>query len=363
MLSELPGFILSRTIPEHCLWGVATGAYKVFGGVIRDNAGRIVAHLVSSSNPLLSANALSPIADAVNTVQLYKIGQSIVSLEVATAQLVTLAQGTALLSGLTLAVSIGGFVYLSSRLSRLDKRLGELAKNVKAIQALLDSQERAALNNALQTLTLLTPDQEEKIRIPLLVGSRQTIGTIHQRYREQLELVTTVEEALAIEEYFSVTALSHALCTAELGMQGAAAMELDSAYRLWSSETRRISKATMLAQPERYLGASWPDVKTAELVEWLDFAHGTEEGIAWIDKLREQSASFRLPRFGGSSADKLGIELIRKFCARDRIFQGYNSQYQYFAEHKLLPTEHRQFIDGIGRDMQVGECLVFVAAP
>jgi hypothetical protein len=228
---------------------------------------------------------------------------------------------------------------------------------------LLNSQERAALNNALQTLSSLNPDQEEKIRIPLLVASRQAIGTIHQRYREQLQLVVTVEEALAVEEYFSVTALSHALCTAELGMQDTAAAELEAACALWASETRRISKATVLAQPERFLGASWEDVKTAELVDWLDFAHETEDGIGWVDKLRQQSGSFRLPRFGPGTSDKLGIDLIRKFCARDRIFQGYIPQYRYFAEHKLLPSEHRQFVAGLGRDMEVANCLVFVAAP
>lgn len=363
MLSELPGFILSRTIPEHCLWGVATGAYKVFGGVIRDNAGRIVAHLINTGAPVLGGNPLAPIVDALNTVQLYKIGRSISSLESATAELLSLAQGTALLSGLTLAVSIGGFAFLSSRLGRMDQRLGELARDVKAIQALLNSQERAALNNALQTLSSLKAGHDEKIRIPLLVASRQAIGTIYQRYREQLQLVTTVEEAMAIEEYFSVTALSHALCTAELGMQDTAATELDAAYRLWSAETRRVGRTTVLAQPERFLGASWPDVKTSELVEWLDFAHETEEGIGWIDKLREQSTSFRLPRFGGSAADKLGVELIRKFCARDRIFQGYTSQYHYFATHNLLPTEHQRLVAGLGREMEVADCLVFVAAP
>jgi hypothetical protein len=363
MLTELPGFVLSRTIPEHCLLGVATGAYRVCGGVIRNTSGQIVAHLINSTPHLLSANPLSAAAEVLNTVQLYKMGQSIASLEAATAQLITLAQGTALLSGLTLAVSIGGFAFLASRLTRLDKRLGELAKDVKAIQTLLASQERAALNNALQTLSMLSATQDEKVRIPLLVNARQAIGTIYQRYREQLEAVATVEEVLAIEEYFSVTALSHALCTAELGMQAAAATELEKAYQLWLSETRRISKATMLASPERFLSASYQDVKTAELVDWLDFAHGTEHGIAWVDTLREQSASFRLPRFGPNATDKLGIDLIRKFSARNRVFQGYTSQYHYFAEHKLLPTEHQQFIAQLRGDKEVGNCHVFVAAP
>jgi tetratricopeptide (TPR) repeat protein len=363
MLTDLPGFILSRTIPENCLLGVATGAYRVCGGVIRNGSGQIVAHLINSSPNLLSANPLSAVAEVVNTVQLYKMGRSLASLEAATAQLVSLAQGTALLSGLTLAVSVGGFAFLSSRLNRLDKRLGELAKDVKAIQALLASQERAALNNALQTLSTLPSARDDKVRIPLLVNARQTIGTIYQRYREQLEAVTAVEEVLAIEEYFSVTALSHALCTAELGMQAAAAAELEKAYELWLAQTRRISKATMLANPERFLGGAYQEVKTEELVDWLDFAHETEHGIAWIDTLRDQSASFRLPRFGSGASDKLGIDLIRKFSARNRVFQGYTAQYQYFSEHDMLPSQHQQFIARLRGDKEIGDCHVFIAAP
>ena len=52
MISELIGFTVSRTIPDKCLIGIMTGAYKLCGGVVRDNSGQIVAHLVSPSNPL-----------------------------------------------------------------------------------------------------------------------------------------------------------------------------------------------------------------------------------------------------------------------------------------------------------------------
>jgi len=365
MLTELPGLVLSRTIPAHCLSGIVTGAYQVCGGVIRNASGQIVAHLINGGASIAGATPLAGVsaaAEVINMAQLYRIGKSVSSIEAATAQLVTLAQGTAVLSGLTLAASIGGFAFLSGRLGRLDRKLGELAKDVRAIHAFLGSQERASLNSALQTLALLPAGQDEKVRIPLLVNARQTVGSIHQRYREQLETAGTVEEMLAVEEYFSVTALSHALCTAELGMQAAAASELEKTYQLWLSHVRRIGREAILASPERFLTPAYGSVKTSELVDWLDFVHATAHGIDWIDRLRDQSAGFRLPRFGSGATDRLGIELIRKFCARDRILQGYVSQYAYFAEHGLLPGQQQEFVARLGTDGATGGCHIFLPA-
>ncbi|HEX8601085.1 MAG TPA: hypothetical protein VF774_00430 [Pseudoduganella sp.] len=361
MLTELPGLVLSRTIPSDCLMGIATGAYKIYGGVIRDSSGQIVAHLVNNSASLLGASPLSALVEAVNTVQLYKIGQSVANLETATAQLINLAQGTAILSGLTLAVSVGGFGLLLSRLTRLEKKLGELAKDVKAIHSFLQSQERAALNNALQTLSVLTREQDEKIRIPLLVNARQAIGTIHQRYRDQLRGANAIEEVLAIEEYFSTTALSHALCTAELGMQSAAATELNGAHLFWREEVRRISKTLILCDPQRFLTSAHKNVKTEELVDWLDFAHDSQHGIGWIDVLREQSSSFRLPKFGTDTTGDMAIDLIRKFHARDKVFAGYTAQYQYLAKHGIFPSEHQQYVERLGRSGTVNGCHVLLS--
>lgn len=361
MLTELPGFVLSRTIPSDCLLGVATGAYKIYGGVIRDSSGQIVAHLVNSGTSLFNASPLSAVAEAINTVQLYKIGQSVASLEAATAQLVDLAQATALLSGLTLAVSVGGFGFLLARLNRLDKKLDELAKEVKAIHIHLQSQERAVLRQALQTLSVLTREQDEKTRIPLLVSARQAIGNVHQRYREQLQGATAIEEVHAIEEYFSTTALSHALCTAELGMHAASVSELKGAHSLWQTEVRRISKASILHDPQRFLTSDYKAVKTAELIDWLDFAHASRHGLGWIDVLRERSSSFRLPKFGTDTAGNLAIDLMRKLHARDQVFTGYIAQYEYFAKHAMFPSEHQQYVERLGQSGTVAGCHVLLS--
>ena len=59
MLSELAGFTLSRTIPDNILSGVLSGAYKIYGGVVRDNSSQILAHLMNSGN----------ISSLINTLQ------------------------------------------------------------------------------------------------------------------------------------------------------------------------------------------------------------------------------------------------------------------------------------------------------
>ena len=231
MLAELVGFTLTRTIPDRVLLGVLSGAYKIYGGVVRDHSGQIIAHLVQGAGSAL--NPLSSIADALNSVQLYRIGRavgelkdSVAAVQSLTSQLVTLAQGTAALSGLTLAVSAANFVFLSRKLAAVDQKLGAIAQDVKSIKAFLHSQEKASITTALKTLSTLDPRLDDKTRIPLLLDVRQRLGEVHHRYRDQLAEVAKVEEVLGIEEYFSVTALGHALCSAELDMQAAAVADL-----------------------------------------------------------------------------------------------------------------------------------------
>ena len=81
MISELAGFTLSRAIPDNVMMGIITGAYKVYGGVVRNDSGQIVAHLVNaatSSNLLsLVSSPVSMVLSGVNTYQLHRIGADV----------------------------------------------------------------------------------------------------------------------------------------------------------------------------------------------------------------------------------------------------------------------------------------------
>lgn len=120
MITELAGFTLARVIPDSVLTGVLSGSYKIFGGVVRDKSGQIVAHLVNAGNPAnVLSTLLSPVNTAfsgLNTYQLYRIGAD-------AQKLIGLAQTSMVISGLTLAVSSAGFLFLNNKINKIDKKL------------------------------------------------------------------------------------------------------------------------------------------------------------------------------------------------------------------------------------------------
>ena len=369
MLAELAGFTLSRTIPDKALMGVLTGAYEVCGGVIRNQSGQIVAHLMSGAGGALNPAGLA--VNAINSVQLVRIGksvgelqESVGALQAATSQVVALAQGTMALSGLTLAVSAANFVFLSRKLASIDQKLNEIAKDVKAIKAFLQSQEKAALTSALKTVAGIGPDLEDKTRIQLLVNARQTLGQIHERYRDQLVSVDRIEDVFAVEEYYSATALAFALCSAELDMHGNAVTDLRDSYSTWQTAAQRVcTKLVFKDEPQRFLAAAYaPLVKTEELVDWIDFAHGTDKGIEWMDTLREKFSGFSLPHRKASATEQHGVEVMRKLAARNRIYRGYLLQYEHLERHRIRPSALQSYIEALDPAERVDNCFVFVAS-
>ncbi|HEY7156645.1 MAG TPA: hypothetical protein VH575_21935 [Gemmataceae bacterium] len=74
MLPQALGFTFTRTIPSKVLFGVLTGAYRVYGGVVRNNSGQIMAHLVNGVSPLSLTQPANAVFGAINTYQLHRIG-------------------------------------------------------------------------------------------------------------------------------------------------------------------------------------------------------------------------------------------------------------------------------------------------
>jgi hypothetical protein len=370
MISELAGFTLSRVIPDKCLIGILTGAYKICGGVIRDNSGQIVAHLITGVNPLNFLPQFNTAIEGVNTLQLYKLGkdmkelkESVFALQAATSEILGLAKGTMLLSGLTLAVSAAGFVFLNNKLGEIDAQLKALAKEVKSISAFLKSQEKAKLTTALKTLSGIQSNLDNNTRTQLLVSARQTLGEIHQRYRDQLLEVSAIEEVLPVEEYYSITALGHALCSAEMNMLDNAVSDLDEAYMTWLTASRLISTELILRKdPERLLFSVYAKhARIDEIIDWMDFAKGEDKGIERIDELRSDLTSVRLPQINLSKRDITELQVIRKFSARNRIYAGYTSQYRYLNSIGLRPSELQAYFDSLNDDDKVEDCHLLIA--
>jgi hypothetical protein len=347
-----------------------TGAYKICGGVIRDNSGQIVAHLINGFNPLNILTPVKTVLESVNTLQLYKLGkdmkelkESVAALEAATSGILALAKGTMLLSGLTLAVSSANFVFLNNKLGKIDAKLNALAKDVKTIHTFLMAKEKAALTTALKTLSGIEPGLDDDTRKLLLVNARQTLGEIHQCYRDQLLKVSTIEEVIPIEEYYSITALGHTMCSAELDMRNNAVSDLDDAYETWLTASRRISTDMILRKdPERLLFSVYSaQVRTDEIIDWMDFANGVDKGIEWVDELRRDMTPVRLPQLMLNKRDAIELEIIRKFCARNRIYAGYTSQYRYLKSNMLRPSEAQEYFNTLKDDDRVEDCHLLIA--
>lgn len=310
---------------------------------------------------------------ALNTMQLQRIGRSVdeVSEKVdglveATKHLTDLATGTMVLSGLTLAVSVAGFAFLSQKLNKIDEKLQLLQKDVKEIKDFLNMQQRAELTTALNTLRDVRDAPSEETRRQLLVHSRQTLGTLHHHYKQQFVQCKNADMIVAHEEYFTVTAIAHALCAGELEMHETAYNDITEAYNCWKIVSQRMFIDHLLrSNPSRFLSKKYaPDVKTDEIIDWLDFAHDEDKGLEWVDELRLHSIDSKNPisfAISLTNDDKFEIELLRKLTARNRIFQSYCAQYEHFFENKIRPSSYQGLIDNLDKAYLVSDTFVLVS--
>lgn len=390
-----PGWTVSRMIPHDTIFGLLTGQYKIYGGVIRwaagtANAGQIVRHLLPVSSSLLSViPGLDFIPGIIsnlkleqlkemsqyNTHQLLQLSGQVTSVSETTGLIFKIATGTALLSGLGLTVSSIGFAALNKKLNTIDSRLKDIQKDVQAIKYFLESSERARLCAALNALLKIDANTATEHRHTILHSSGRTLAEINMRYRELLSEADTIEMAMVYEEYFSLTALAQVRCTAELGMLDIAYKEIKEINLFWQAEAHRIAKDMIIGEyPERFLATDFADdISVTELVQWLDFVYEENKGLSWIDDLRlkinelwypenwftkttsnlfakDKSKIFSDDQSGLNKNIGVGIEkerqilvpALRKIVARSSVFESYLTQYKILEDQKIKPSEFAQ---------------------
>jgi hypothetical protein len=148
----------------------------------------------------------------------------------------------------------------------------------------------------------------------------------------------------AAEEYFTVAALSHAQCTAELGMGDAAAADFEKARQTWSAAARTHAQSHLLGKnPERLLGRHFTAIASAQqIAKWMQFAQGDAPGGDWIDELREQQSS---PRWWGSrpgDSDRNAARLLDRLAAHEPVMEGYAAQLSVLALKHVKPSDFQQ---------------------
>lgn len=394
-----PGWILARTIPYETWIGLATGQYQLYGGVIRwaagtAKAGQIVRHLVPVGTNLSSVlpgvgfipgiianiqlNEIKGITQ-FNTYQLMQIAGQVSSLSQVTQNLLQLATGTAILSGLGLAVSGISFVAINKKLNAIDSKLKEIQKDVKAIKYFLESTERAKLFAAINNLLKIESKFESEHRNFILLQSRNTLGEINMRYKELLLESKTLEIAMANEEYFALTALAHTRCTAELGMFDVAAQEAEELNLFWQTQAQRIAKQLLIGDyPERLLATDFAElISITEIIQWLDFVHGEQKGYGWIDELRIKfnetwyskgwvaDIGLGCKRGVGGGIEKeqkMIIPALRKLIARGGVIEGYVSQYKMQEEQKIRPSEFELKLRELPESSSIEGCFILEPA-
>lgn len=363
MLSELAGFTLSRTIPDNVMSGVLSGAYKVYGGVVRDNSGQIVAHLMNPGNISSITNVASSFASPVrtvfsgmNTFQLHRIGQDVDAL-------VSMSQATMAISGLTLAVSAAGFMFLNHKLNKIDEKLVELSADVKFIRNFLELQEKAKLMTAFKNVRAIDSNNDITVKNELLLDSRKNFGECHELYKSLLTRDSNIKDLIPVEEYFIMTAIGYSLCSAELGLHEQAAKDLKESFDIWQNFSQTFVKETIFGDnPERFLTKKYaPHIKTEEIASWMDFAWGTEIGLEAVDVLRDKTPRFDF-NFSTelSKEEAISIEVARKLVQRERVLKGYISQYDYYATHKITPSAVNSFIESLPKEEQVSNTYIFL---
>ncbi len=349
-----------KQISDTTISGLLKGDYKLHGAVIRaDSRGSILYYLLPTTQPPISL-LLQPISIISQGINIYQLQRKTNKLIGITDQVLEVSTRTMTIANLNLAVTAAGFTSLHQRLNVLEKRLAELQAKFKAFRTLLELEERARINAAFQALLNIDKINDSENRRQILIQQIQVFAETNLKYKE---LLTQVDDsrrtAMAYEEYFSLTALAHARCHAELGELDMARRFLENTYSFWQGQTRRVAKDLLLVRyPERFLFSDYvEEVPVSVLAEWCDFVYNEEKGYEWIDELRKKTIPWYAKKdFSKIDSGKLRrekervIPALSKLVARNNLFQGYIAEYDLLESQKITPSEFEKEVALLAQD-------------
>lgn len=239
-----------------------------------------------------------------------------------------------------------------------------MAVDLKYIKSFLELQERSRLISALKVIRELGQIEDISTKTQMLINSRQTLGEIHEKYKSLLIEDKSVKELMPIEEYFTITAIGHALCSAELGMYDQAKNDLLESQLIWKKAAKSFVREKVIGkEPQRFLTKKYVShIKSEEIAGWMDFAEDRELGIDRLDQLRGMSPKIDINiRSSIGKEEAIAIEVARKLVQRDRVLQGYVYQYEYFASLKTKPSEVQQYFESLSGESKINGCYVFLS--
>lgn len=324
MLSDA-GFTVLRQVPAEYWAGIASKLYTVHGGVIRDQGGRILAHLVlpAASAPLQLVPGLNLIPELIEAYQLSVLNENVL-------RAVSWSMAATAVSGLGLAVSLASVVYIGKQLSRIDGHIAE----VKEWQR--DAAE-GKLKAALADLVHAGKASDPATRRHLMLSAKTAFAALAHLYRSRAVAATKLHEVEIFEDYAATAMLGAVLCASDSGLHESACDDMRTYRAEWSTmaraQTRRLLQLDNAEQllDSRYVSA----LPTAALVDVLDFAHQQQRGLGWIDELRTAYGHVAALRSNIRSIDEAAIRYARKLQARNEVLGGYCSHFEFLAAKRL----------------------------
>ncbi|WP_298128236.1 hypothetical protein [Brevundimonas sp.] len=364
MLADL-SLNVARQIPPEFLWGLATGAYKVHGGVIRDVGGRIVAHLTAASSLTGLVPGLGVISDVIQQAQIGALGKDVRQVQAAIETVLNVSAAGAALSGLGVVTSVAGFAYLSSRFDQVDKKLAVIERNVKDIKDWLTGLQKSKLHSAIDGLRHADTTTDEQVRRGLLIQSKRDFATLTHHYREQWARSLGVLEMSSIDDLYTLAMLGHAAACSNLGLGAEAATDLRGNYDHWVAQARVHTRSMLFAdRPERLLAAEYVELLPArDLVTLLDFGHDRHDGIDWIDRLRAgptKKGSMpdwvptlpapSRPLGGGKNTPSELVDAAKTLNARASVLDAAAAHYAFLSTSAISATQFERLLEDARRE-------------
>ena len=355
MLADL-GLAVTRHIPIETLAGLLSGVYSVHGGVIRDGAGRIIAHLATPEG-LGSLTSFIPgvstISGLIANGQLMSIGRDIGQIQQTVDSILSISMAGTALAGLGLVASVAGFAYMHKRFGDVEKKLDSITKSVKDVKRLLTVFQMATLKGAVDNMRHAEKSLDAETRRGMLLQAKRDFTNLSHQYEELWLRCSSAEEARLMEDAFTLSFTGSALCLSELQMAEVAANDFTNHLERWRKIARsQVCEHLLSDNPVRLLGDDCVEtLPSRELVALMDFATGQKRGIDWLDQLRlnklDLSSSFKRPSAGLTSkldiwrrdVDKSAISMGRAFLHKDKVLDATREHMNYLHAKRLSGTQ------------------------
>ena len=348
MLTEL-GLTVSRQIPAEFLGGLLSGAYSLHGGVLRDGAGRIAAHLVSGG----ATSSLATLIPGVNTLssliangQLYSLGRDVAEIQSTLTSVLNIASAGAALSGLGLVTSVVGFAFLHKRLVAMDKRLAELLDAVKDVKQTLMYQELANLRGAVKLMQHAEHAEAAEVRRGKLLQANEAFTKLIYFYGQQWDESKDVKQLPFIDDCYTLAFTGASLTNSELGMYEIASTEFEEHYQFWKKAAQLNIRSQLLNENSQRLlkDVTASVLPVRQLIKLMDFAYDSKKGIDWIDDLRKlPSLTSRLPQIRGIPVKT--IEMANSLAARNDVLHATASHLELLGSKRISVSKFSMAIE------------------